>query len=101
AAETGLLREVWTVPADGTPERPGSWGVEDLTVVATSRTALPAEVAVLPSWHHLGHAACQVAIAFGATGWRVPADEDRDLVHLAAGIGRAVREGGSGAEGPA
>lgn len=99
AAETGLLREVWTVPAEGAPERPGSWGVEDLTVVVACRAALPGGVAVLPSWHHLGPAACQVAIAFGATGWRVPDDEDRDLAHLAAGIGRAVLEGTAGPEG--
>ena len=72
AAETGLLRAVCPVPADGTADRPGSWGVEDLTVIATCRLALPDGVAVRPHWRRLGPAACQIAAAFGATDWRVP-----------------------------
>jgi hypothetical protein len=96
AAQTGLLRAVTTVPAEGDAHRPGSWGVEDLTIVATCRAALPHPVAVRPSWEHLGPAACQIAIAFGATGWAVPADDPTDLDHLAGAIGRTVIiEGGA------
>jgi hypothetical protein len=90
AAETGLLRAVTVVPAEGDAHRPGSWGVEDLTVVATCRAALPDSVAVRPSWESLGPAACQIAVAFGATGWSVPADDPTDLERLAAAIGRAI-----------
>lgn len=90
ARQTGLLRAVTTVPAEGDAQRPGSWGVEDLTIVATCRAALPDSVAVRPSWGHLGPAACQVAVAFGATGWAVPGDDPTDLDHLAAAIGRTV-----------
>ncbi|MFP5451105.1 MAG: hypothetical protein ACLGG9_05060 [Thermoleophilia bacterium] len=90
AAATGLLRAVTTVPADGDTHRPGSWGVEDLTVVATCRAALPDTVAVRPSWERLGPAACQIAVAFGATGRCVPADDPTDLEHLAGAIGRTI-----------
>lgn len=92
ARETGLLRAVCPVPGDGTEERPGSWGVEDLTVIAACRAALPEGVAVRPHWRRLGPAACQVAVAFGATGWRIPADDRADPAHLAAAVGaQAVR----------
>ena len=87
AAETGLLRAVCPVPGDGTDDRPGSWGVEDLTVVAVCRLALPEGVAVRPHWRRLGPAACQVAVAFGATGWRIPEDDRADTAHLAAAVG--------------
>ena len=87
AAETGLLRAVCPVPGDGTEDRPGSWGVEDLTVVAVCRLALPEGVAVRPHWRRLGPAACQVAVAFGATGWRIPEDDRADAAHLAAAVG--------------
>lgn len=90
AEETGLLRAVTPVPAEGTEHRPGSWGVEDLTVVAACRAALPATVHVRPSWTHLGPAACQIAVAFGATAWAVPEDDRTDVERLAAGIGRTV-----------
>jgi hypothetical protein len=90
AERTGLLRAVTTVPAEGDAQRPGSWGVEDLTIVAACRAALPATVAVRPSWAHLGPAACQIAVAFGATGWAVPDDDPTDLERLAAAIGRTV-----------
>jgi 2-iminoacetate synthase ThiH len=87
ARETGLLRAVCPVPGEGTPERPGSWGVEDLTVIAACRLALPEGVAVRPHWRRLGPAACQVAVAFGATGWRVPAGDRADTARLAAAVG--------------
>lgn len=90
ARQTGLLRALTTVPAEGDARRPGSWGVEDLTIVATCRAALPDSVAVRPSWGHLGPAACQIAVAFGASGWAVPDDDPTDLDHLAAAIGRTV-----------
>jgi hypothetical protein len=90
AERTGLLRAVCPVPADGTGERPGSWGVEDLTVIAACRLALPDDVAVRPHWRRLGPAACQVAVAFGATGWRVPDDDRTDTDALAAAVGRQV-----------
>jgi hypothetical protein len=88
AASTGLLRAVCPVPAEGTSERPGSWGVEDLTVIAACRLALPDGVAVRPHWRRLGPAACQVAVAFGATGWRIPEDDPTDADALAAAVGR-------------
>jgi hypothetical protein len=87
AAETGLLRAVCPVPAEGTPERPGSWGVEDLTVIAACRWAMPPGVGVRPHWRRLGPAACQIAVAFGASEWLVPEDGAADLDRLAAGIG--------------
>jgi 2-iminoacetate synthase ThiH len=79
------------VPADGTPERPGSWGVEDLTVIAVCRLAFPDDVEVRPHWRRLGPAACQIAVAFGASEWLIPADDASDAGHLAAGVGAAVR----------
>ena len=94
AGATGLLRAVRLVPADGTPQRPGSWGLEDLTVVTAARAALPHDVAVLPDWRLLGPAACQIAVAFGATGWAVPDDDPTDLDHLAEAIGRTVSHEG-------
>jgi hypothetical protein len=87
ARGTGLLRAVCPVPAEGTAERPGSWGVEDLTVVAACRLAMPDGVAVRPHWRRLGPAACQIAVAFGATGWRIPPDDRADASHLAAAVG--------------
>lgn len=93
AAETGLLRAVCPVPAEGTGERPGSWGVEDLTIVAACRLAFPATVEVRPHWRRLGAAACQIAVAFGATEWVIPDDDPSDAEHLAAGVGAAVRAG--------
>lgn len=93
AAETGLLRAVCPVPAEGTAERPGSWGVEDLTIIAVCRLAFPASVEVRPHWRRLGAAACQIAVAFGATEWVIPGDDASDPDHLAAGVGAAVRAG--------
>ena len=87
ARRTGLLRAVCPVPGDGTEDRPGSWGVEDLTVIAVCRLAMPAGVAVRPHWRRLGPAACQIAVAFGATGWRIPADDRADAAGLAAAVG--------------
>lgn len=84
--ETGLLRAVCPVPAEGAPERPGSWGVEDLTVIAVARLALP-DVPVRPHWRRLGAAACQIAVAFGADEWELPEDDPADPEHLAAGVG--------------
>lgn len=92
AAATGLLRAVHPVPAEGAPERPGSWGVEDLTVVAACRAALPDGVEVIPDWRHLGPAACQVAVAFGATALWLPAGDGADVAHLAEAIGRTATE---------
>jgi hypothetical protein len=87
ARETELLRAVCPVPGEGTVERPGSWGVEDLTVIAACRLALPDAVAVRPHWRRLGPAACQIAVAFGATGWRIPAEDRADPARLAAAVG--------------
>lgn len=87
ARATGLLRAVCPVPGEGTEERPGSWGVEDLTVIAACRLAMPDDVEVRPHWRRLGPAACQIAVAFGATGWRIPADDPADPAHLAAAVG--------------
>jgi hypothetical protein len=84
------LRAVTLVPAEGTGARPGSWGVEDLTVVAVARLCLPPEVAVRPHWRRLGPAACQVAVAFGAGEWVVPEDGRVDPERLAAAVGRSA-----------
>jgi hypothetical protein len=89
AAETGLLRAVQPVPTDPTDgDRPGSWGVEDLTVIACARLVLPPAVRVRPHWRRLGPAACQVAAAFGADDWAPPAEDRSDLDVLAAAVGR-------------
>jgi hypothetical protein len=56
ARETGLLRAVAPVPAEGGAARPGSWGVEDLTIVAVCRLAMPDGVGVRPHWVRLGPA---------------------------------------------
>lgn len=93
AAETGLLRAVCPVPAEGTSERPGSWGVEDLTLIAVCRLALPDSVEVRPHWRRLGPAACQIAVAFGAGEWVIPEDDASDPERLAAGVGATVRPG--------
>ena len=78
------------MPAEGTAERPGSWGVEDLTVVAACRLALPDDVAVRPHWRRLGPAACQIAVAFGASQWLVPEDDRTELDRLAGGVGAGL-----------
>lgn len=91
ARETGLLRAVCPVPAEGTDQRPGSWGVEDLTVIAACRAAMPDEVAVRPHWRRLGPAACQIAVAFGASQWLVPEDDATDVERLADAVGAGVR----------
>lgn len=90
ARESGLLRAVCPVPAEGTGERPGSWGVEDLTVIAACRLALPDDVAVRPHWRRLGPGACQIAVAFGASQWLVPEDDGTDVDLLAGAIGAEV-----------
>ena len=87
ARETGLLRAVCPVPGEGDSRRPGSWGVEDLTVIAVCRLALPDGVGVRPHWRRLGPAMCQVAVAFGASEWLIPEDEPIDAVHLARSVG--------------
>lgn len=88
----GLLRAVTPVPAEGGPARPGSWGVEDLTVIAVCRLALPPDVAVRPHWRRLGAPTCQVAVAFGASEWLVPDDDRTDVAALAAAIGASVED---------
>jgi len=90
--ETGLLRAVCPVPREGTSERPGSWGVEDLTVVAAARLACPEVPWVRPDWRRLGAGACQVATAFGANDWMLPAGEQADPALLAAAAGRTAVE---------
>ena len=92
SAETGLLRAVTAVPGEGSAARPGSWGVEDLTVVAAARLVLPGVPWIRPDWRRLGPATAQVALAFGATDWVIPPDDDTDPEPLAAAVGRrAVR----------
>lgn len=92
AGDTGLLRVVRPEPGDDSTTRPGSWGVEDLTVMAAARAVLPPGVEVQPSWHHLGPEACQVAVAFGATQWRIPADDPTDPGLLAGPLRVTVQE---------
>ncbi len=91
AGETGMLRAVCPTPGEGSSGRPGSWGVEDLGVIVAARVVLPRDVDVRPDWRRLGPAACQIAIAFGATDWLIPAEDATDPHHLAAAVGaRAV-----------
>ena len=87
ARETGLLRAVCPIPAEGV-RTPGSWGVEDLTVVAAARGMLDPSVRVRPSWTRLGAATCGVTLAFGADDLVVPEGDDTDVVALAAAAGR-------------
>lgn len=86
ARDTGLLAAVTPVPPEGSTARPGSWGVEDLVVIAAVRGVVPG-VAVRPAWRALGAAAAQVAVAFGATEWCVPDDDGEDLARLAGAAG--------------
>jgi len=91
AADCTAVRAVQLVPGADEPGRPGSWGVEDLLVTAVARRVLPASVAIRPDWETLGAPACQVALAFGAGEWVIPAGDDTDLQHLAEAVGaRAV-----------
>lgn len=91
AADTGMLRAVCPVPADGV-RTPGSWGVEDLTVVAAARRVLNPHVRVRPSWSRLGAQACGVALAFGADDLEIPDDDPVDVTALAAAAGRLAVE---------
>jgi hypothetical protein len=91
ARETDLLRAVSPTPGAGDASRPGSWGVEDLAVIALARHLLPAATQVRPDWIQLGPAASQIAVAFGATDWQIPADDTTDAAWLAGAVGfRAV-----------
>lgn len=83
----GALMAVCPLPGVGGAARPGSWGVEDLSVVAATRVALPEVPWVRPNWHLLGAPACQVALAFGANDWQVPEEDDTDLAALADAVG--------------
>jgi hypothetical protein len=56
-------------------------------VIAACRWAMPPAVGVRPHWRRLGPAACQVAVAFGASEWLVPDGGGADLDRLAAGVG--------------
>jgi 2-iminoacetate synthase ThiH len=87
ADETGLLRTVCPVPAAGTLT-PGSWGVEDLTIIAAARTVLGLSVRVRPSWSRLGAQTCGVTLAFGADDLAVPEDDPTDVASLAEAVGR-------------
>lgn len=91
AAQTGLLRAVCPVPAPGV-DTPGSWGVEDVTVVAAARRVFDLSVRVRPSWTRLGAQTCGVTLAFGADELMVPADERTDVVALVTAAGRKVAE---------
>jgi len=92
ADDTGMLRAVRPESADGTDQRPGSWGVEDLTIVAAARAVLPDSVLVVPSWERIGPGATQVAAAFGATGWRCPEDATVSPEHLARSVAVTLTE---------
>lgn len=90
--ETGLVRAVCPVPGEGGPDRPGSWGVEDLTVIAAARLALPDVAWVRPHWRRLGAPTCQLALSFGANDWVLPPDERADPALLAGAVGREALE---------
>lgn len=89
AADTRLLRAVTLVPAQGL-RTPGSWGVEDLTVVAAARRVFDASVRIRPSWARLGAQTCGVTLAFGADELLVPADDRTDVEALAVAVGRRI-----------
>ena len=90
AGRADRVRAVLLVPGADTPERPGSWGNEDLLVTAVARRVLPG-VAIRPDWASLGEPACQVAVSFGADEWVIPDGVEADPDHLAAAVGaRAV-----------
>ena len=91
AAETGLLRTVCPVPVDGV-DTPGSWGVEDLTIIAASRRVLDPAVRIRPSWQRLGAQTCAVALAFGADDLAVPEGDRTDPEVLVASVGRRAVE---------
>lgn len=86
AARPDAPRAVRLVPGPDTPERPGSWGNEDLLVAAVARRVLPG-VAIRMQWSELGEGACQVAAAFGADEWEIPEGAPADPDHLARAIG--------------
>jgi 2-iminoacetate synthase ThiH len=88
--ETGMLRAVCPVPGEGSSARPGSWGVEDLVVIAAARAVLPGVPWIRPHWRRLGPAAAQVSVAFGATDWCIPEGDDTDPAHLATAVGRTA-----------
>jgi hypothetical protein len=91
ADETGMLQAVCPVPATGVLT-PGSWGVEDLTVIAAARRVLGLSVRVRPSWARLGAQTCGVTLAFGADDLALPVDDPTDVALLAAAVGRRAVE---------
>ena len=91
AEETGLLSAVCPVPAPGV-RTPGSWGVEDLTIITVARRALGPSVRVRPDWARLGPQTCGVTLAFGADDLVVPPDDPTDVAALAAAAGRRAVE---------
>jgi 2-iminoacetate synthase ThiH len=91
AARYEQLAAACPVPDEGDHRRPGSWGVEDLSVIAATRLCLPQVRWIRPSWRLLGAPACQIAVAFGANDWRLAADDQTDVESLATAVGaRAV-----------
>lgn len=91
ADETGLLRAVCPVPAVGSLT-PGSWGVEDLTIIAAARRVLGPSVRVRPSWSRLGPQTCGVTLAFGADDLALPEGDLTDVASLAEAVGRQAVE---------
>lgn len=89
SAQTGLLRAVCPIPAEGV-RTPGSWGVEDLTAVAAARRLFDPSVRIRPSWTRLGAQTCGVTLAFGADELVVPAGDPTDVSALAVAVGRQV-----------
>lgn len=89
ARETGLLHAVRPTPAPGRAT-PGSWGVEDLTVIAACRRVLGDAVRVRPDWERIGAQTCGVALAFGADELVVPEGDRTDIEALAAAAGRVT-----------
>ena len=90
ADETGLLRAVCPVPATGTLT-PGSWGVEDLTIIAAARRVLGPSVRVRRAGA-VGPQTCGVTLAFGADDLAVPKGDFTDVGLLAEAVGRQAVE---------
>lgn len=90
AVGNGLLKAVCPVPREGAAARPGSWGMEDVAVIAAARVACPDVPFIRPDWRRLGAGTCQVATHFGANDWQIPPADTTDPELLAAAVGRTA-----------
>ena len=91
ARDTGLLRAVSPTPGDGDASRPRVLGGRGPDGDRTGAPPAARRDAGGPDWIRLGPAASQIAVAFGATDWQIPAGDRTDAEWLAGAVGyRAV-----------